>query len=138
MGLADELKACQANHGDSSDTIMKLETELKICKEDREKIKADAEQAAAAHTKAIADYERQLALATEQSAKYVAEIKALQEKLSQASVEAVKASEASASLSAASAKSALEATELILARAESLEASRKAESLDGFTPEPAK
>ena len=42
--------------------------------------------------------------------------------------------------------SALEATKLILARAESLEASReavpddakKAASLDGFTPEPAK
>ena len=34
--------------------------------------------------------------------------------------------------------SALEATKLILERAESLEASRKAESLDGFTPEPAK
>ena len=42
--------------------------------------------------------------------------------------------------------SALEATKLILARAESLEASReavpddakKATSLDGFTPEPAK
>ena len=83
-------------------------------------------------------YERQLALAAEQAEKDAATIKELQAKLSQASVEAVKASEASASLSAASAKSALEATELILARAESLEASRKAESLDGFTPEPAK
>ena len=102
------------------------------------KIKADAEQAAAAHTKAIADYERQLALAAEQAEKDAAIIKELQAKLAEASVEAVKASEASASLSAASAKSALEATELILARAESLEASRKAESLDGFTPEPAK
>ena len=50
----------------------------------------------------------------------------------------MKASEASAKLSADSAVSALEATKLILARAESLEASRKAESLDGFTPEPAK
>ena len=51
-----------------------------------------------------------------------------------------KASEASAKLSADSAVSALEATKLILARAESLEASReavpddakKAASLDGF------
>ena len=71
---------------------------------------------------------------------YAAEIKALREKLSQASVEAVKASEASAKLSADSAVSALEATKLILARAESLEASReavpddakKAASLDGL------
>ena len=46
--------------------------------------------------------------------------------------------QATAKLSADSAVSALEATKLILERAESLEASRKAESLDGFTPEPAK
>ena len=95
-------------------------------------------EAAAAHAKAIADYERQLALATEQSAKDAATIKELQAKLAEASVEAVKASEATAKLSATTATSALEATKLILARAESLEASRKAESLDGFTPEPAK
>ena len=64
----------------------------------------------------------------------------LQAKLAEASVEAVKASEASAKLSAASATSALEATKLILARAESIEASReavpddakKAASLDGL------
>ena len=87
---------------------------------DREK------QQASKHAKAIDEYE--------------AEIKALREKLSQASVDAVKASEKSASLSAASATSALEATKLILARAESLEASReavpddakKAASLDGL------
>ena len=83
-------------------------------------------QQASKHAKAIDEYE--------------AEIKALREKLSQASVDAVKASEKSASLSAASATSALEATKLILARAESLEASRedapddakKAASLDGL------
>jgi len=83
-------------------------------------------QQASKHAKAIDEYE--------------AEIKALREKLSQASVEAVKASEASAKLSADSAVSALEATKLILARAESLEASReavpddakKAASLDGL------
>ena len=57
---------------------------------------------------------------------YEAEIKALREKLSQASVDAVKASEKSASLSAAAAASAFNATKLILARAESLEATRVA------------
>ena len=98
------------------------------------------------HLEAIADYKRQLALAAEQAEKDAATIKELQAKLAEASVEAVKASEASAKLSAASATSALEATKLILARAESIEASReavpddakKAASLDGFTPEPAK
>ena len=90
------------------------------------------------YAKAIADYERQLELTTEQSVKDAATIKELQAKLAEASVEAVKASEATAKLSADSAVSALEATKLILERAESLEASRKAESLDGFTPEPAK
>ena len=91
-------------------------------------------------TKAIADYERKLALAAEQAEKDAATIKELQAKLAEASVEAVKASEASAKLSADSAVSALEATKLILARAQSLEASReavpddakKAASLDGF------
>ena len=68
-------------------------------------------QQASKHAKAIDEYE--------------AEIKALREKLSQASVEAVKASEKSASLSAAAAVSALDATKLILARAESLEDSAK-------------
>ena len=79
-----------------------------------------------------------LVVAESQAEKDAATIKELQAKLAEASVEAVKASEASAKLSADSAVSALEATKLILARAESLEASRKAESLDGFTPEPAK
>ena len=48
------------------------------------------------------------------------------------------ASEKTAASSVEASAIALEATKLILARAESLEASRKAESLDGFTPEPAK
>ena len=74
-------------------------------------------QQASEHAKAIDEYE--------------AEIKALREKLSQASVEAVKASEKSASLSAAAAVSALDATKLILARAESLDDSaKKADSLN--------
>ena len=74
-------------------------------------------QQASKHAKAIDEYE--------------AEIKALREKLSQASVEAVKASEKSASLSAAAAVSALDATKLILARAESLDDSaKKADSLN--------
>jgi len=78
-------------------------------------------QQASEHAKAIDEYE--------------AEIKALREKLSQASVEAVKASEASAKLSADSAVSALEATKLILARAQSLavpDDAKKAASLDGL------
>ena len=106
----------------------------------RNPCKAKSEEAAAAHAKAIDDYERKLALAAEQAEKDAATIKELQAKLSQASVEAVKASEASAKLSADSAVSALKATKLILARAESLQASREAvaddakkvASLDGF------
>ena len=73
-------------------------------------------------------------LAAEQSEKDAATIKELQAKLAEASVEAVKASEASAKLSADSAVSALEATKLILARAESLvpDDAKKAASLDGL------
>ena len=48
------------------------------------------------------------------------------------------ASEKTAASSVEASAIALEATKLILERAESYEASRKAESLDGFTPEPAK
>ena len=114
-----EREALRWSLGESRETIVKLETELMACM-DREK------QQASEHAKAIDEY--------------AAEIKALREKLSQASVEAVKASEASAKLSADSAVSALEATKLILARAESLKASReavpddakKAASLDGI------
>ena len=123
------------DHGDSSGKIKELETALKACNEDREKIKAKSEEAAAAHAKAIDDYKRQLALAAEQAEKDAATIKELQAKLAEASVEAVKASEASAKLSADSAVSALEATKLILARAQSLavpDDAKKAASLDGL------
>ena len=83
------------------------------------------------YAKAIDDYKRQLALAAEQAEKDAATIKELQEKLAKASVEAVKASEKSASLSAAAAVSALDATKLILARAESLgDSAKKADSLN--------
>ena len=109
-----KLQNFEKSHGEKSETIVKLETELRACLE-RDK------QQASEHAKAIDEYE--------------AEIKALREKLSQASVEAVKASEASAKLSADSAVSALEATKLILARAQSLavpDDAKKAASLDGL------
>ena len=127
MTLADELKACQANHGDSSDTIIKLETELRVCKEDREKA-----------TQTIATLEADAKAATALAAERAEEIKRLEAALAKANVDAVVASEKTAASSVEASAIALEATKLILARAESLEASRKAESLDGFTPEPAK
>ena len=126
-GLADELKSCQANHGDSSGKINELETALKACNEDREKA-----------TQTIATLESDVKAAMALAAKRAEEIKRLEAALAKASVDAVVASEKTAASSVEASAIALEATKLILARAESLEASRKAESLDGFTPEPAK
>ena len=132
--LANELKACQANHGDSSGKIKELETALKACNEDREKIKADAEEAAelaaerdkqqaAAHALAIDDYKRQL--------------DDLRKKLEEASTISVEASKASAIASAESSKLAYESI-LLLTGGSASDSAKKADSLDGFTPEPAK
>ena len=60
------------------------------------------------------------------------EIELLKAALAKANVDAVVASEKTAASSVEASAIALEATKLILARAESLEASPKAESLDGL------
>ena len=127
--LANELKACQANHGDSSGKINELETALKACNEDREKA-----------TQTIATLESDVKAATALAAERAEEIKRLEAALAKASVDAVVASEKTAASSVEASAIALEATKLILARAESLEASReavpddakKAASLDGL------
>ena len=113
----------------------KLETELKAClakgaelEETLANEKAKAEEAAALHAKAIADYKRQLA---EQSEKYEADMKAMREKLEQASVDAVKSSEKVAIAAEASTKHALDSTRAILASlgGDASDTEKKADSL---------
>ena len=108
-------------YGDSSGKINELETALKACNEDREKA-----------TQTIATLESDVKAATALAAERAEEIKRLEAALAKASVDAVVASEKTAASSVEASAIALEATKLILARAESLEASRKAESLDGL------
>ena len=80
-------------------------------------------QQAAAHALAIDDYKRQL--------------DALRKKLEEASTISVEASKASAIASAESSKLAYESI-LLLTGGSAPDSAKKADSLDGFTPEPAK
>ena len=83
---------------------------------------------AALHAKAIADYKRQLA---EQAEKYEADMKAMREKLEQASVDAINSSEKVAIAAEQSAKHALDSTRAILASlgGDVSETEKKADSL---------
>ena len=103
-----------------SSTTLEITKALAACKEDA--AERDKQQAAA-HALAIDDYKRQL--------------DALRKKLEEASTISVEASKASAIASAESSKLAYESI-LLLTGGSAPDSAKKADSLDGFTPEPAK
>ena len=100
---------------------------IAACKEDAEaaaELAAEREkQQASKHALAIEDYKRQL--------------DDLRKKLEEASTISVEASKASAIASAESSKLAYESI-LLLTGGSAPDSAKKADSLDGFTPEPAK
>ena len=104
----------------ADDALGNLTKALAACKEDA--AERDKQQAAA-HALAIDDYKRQL--------------DALRKKLEEASTISVEASKASAIASAESSKLAYESI-LLLTGGSAPDSAKKADSLDGFTPEPAK